>query len=97
MESGNADVLQFKVDAATCTGCGLCAKDCLPGIIELSDGRPAIQPEREGACLRCQHCFTVCAAGALSIFGLDPADSTPLKSRFVEPEKLEPKSGGWRG
>jgi nitroreductase len=39
---------------------------------------PGVSPEDEGRCLRCQHCLAVCPQGAISIFGLSPADSLPI-------------------
>jgi nitroreductase/NAD-dependent dihydropyrimidine dehydrogenase PreA subunit len=81
--------LRFRIDEAVCNGCGQCAADCLAQIIDLADGHPAVRPEREADCYRCQHCLAVCPAGALSVFGLDPADSRPLKGALPDPEAVE--------
>ncbi len=43
---------KFKADEA-CTGCGLCAKRCPEGAIELKDGRPVWVKEKCSKCLRC--------------------------------------------
>lgn len=83
-------MLQFKVDADTCTQCGECAKDCPYMIIEIGgDGMPFANPEREAQCIRCQHCMAVCKPGALSILGLDPADGLPLKDALPEAGRME--------
>jgi nitroreductase/NAD-dependent dihydropyrimidine dehydrogenase PreA subunit len=83
-------MLQFKIAEAVCNGCGACAKDCPARIITFADGHPAIAPDDEEKCTRCQHCLAVCPTGALSIFGLDPADSRPLvPGAYPEPERLE--------
>lgn len=82
-------MLQFTVDKETCIKCGECAKDCVYGIIEMGDDFPAVDPEKEALCIGCQHCLTVCKPGALSVFGLDPADSMSLKGNMPDPAKVE--------
>lgn len=73
-------MLQFKVDGARCTRCGECVRDCPSRIIELPEGAlPLIRAESEERCIGCQHCLAVCPTGAVSIFGLDPDASVPLK------------------
>ena len=61
--------LDFRVDEARCTGCGLCAAECPLGLI--SGEVPRV--DEPGRCVRCQHCMAVCPEGALSIEGRDPA------------------------
>ena len=73
-------MLQFVVDEARCTRCGQCVRDCVAQIITQAGADvPSIRPEDEANCIRCQHCLAVCPAAAVSIFGLRPADSQPLK------------------
>jgi NAD-dependent dihydropyrimidine dehydrogenase PreA subunit/nitroreductase len=60
--------LNFTVDTAKCTRCGLCAEVCTGGIIKQNDGGSPFVEEDE--CLECQQCFAICPAGALSIFGV---------------------------
>ena len=70
---------QFVVDEAKCTRCGQCVRDCVAKIIIRSGSEiPRIRPEDEASCIRCQHCLAVCPEAAVSIFGLDPANSQPL-------------------
>lgn len=71
-------MLDFKVNQRTCIKCGQCVADCLPKIISMAENGPCIAPEQETSCYRCQHCFTICPTGAISIFGLDPHNSMPL-------------------
>lgn len=71
-------MLQFKVDGQKCIACGECVNDCPVNIIALEEGRPLLPASREGTCLKCQHCLAICPTGAISILGLDPADSIPL-------------------
>ena len=69
----------FKVDAGKCTGCGECAADCVAEVLEMRDRLPAIVPDHADWCIGCQHCLAVCPTGAVSILGLDPADSPSLE------------------
>ena len=83
-------MLQFKVDAEACVGCGECAADCPYMVIGMGeDGLPAVRPEREAQCIRCQHCLAVCPTGALSIMGLDPAQSRPLDGALPDADQVE--------
>lgn len=82
-------MLQFSVNEETCIKCGECAADCPYSIIEMDQGYPRVNPEKEGQCIECQHCFAICKPGALSVFGLDPADSIPLKGNYPDPARLE--------
>ncbi len=82
-------MLQFSVDRDACIKCGECAVDCPYGIIEIEDGFPVVNPDKEQQCIECQHCMAVCKPGAISIFGLDPADSLPLKGNLPDPAALE--------
>lgn len=89
-------MMQFKVDEDLCIQCGDCSKVCPYLIIELVEGSPVVNPEKEGQCIECQHCFTVCKPGAISIFGFDPADSEYLKGNLPDPAKLETLMAGRR-
>ncbi len=89
-------MLDFTVDRNSCTKCNLCVTDCPAMIIAMTDGYPAIAPENEAACYLCQHCLAVCPTGAVSILGLNPADSHTLTSGFPEPAKLETLMKGRR-
>ncbi|CCO24419.1 nitroreductase family protein [Maridesulfovibrio hydrothermalis] len=79
-------MLNFTVDKELCVLCGLCAKDCVFGIIELDD-YPQIKNEKK--CIKCQHCLAVCPTGALSIMGNTAEGSTPLKGNLPEADQVE--------
>jgi nitroreductase/NAD-dependent dihydropyrimidine dehydrogenase PreA subunit len=82
-------MLEFTVNAVTCTRCGECIADCPARIIVMEEGGPTIAPDREAACYRCQHCLAICPTGAVSILGLRPTGSRPLAGAYPEPDKLE--------
>lgn len=59
------------VDLELCTGCGLCADECIKGLLVIQDGKMHM---REGPCLSCGHCEAVCPTHAIFFPGEDPAD-----------------------
>ncbi|MDD4623119.1 MAG: nitroreductase family protein [Kiritimatiellae bacterium] len=68
------------MDETKCTRCGQCVRDCVSKIITRNGSEiPRIRSEDEANCIGCQHCLAVCPEAAVSIFGLRPADSQPLK------------------
>jgi len=77
--------------------CGECVTDCPARIISLAeDGYPAIAPEKEGSCYRCQHCLAICPKGSVSILGVHASDCRPLKGAFPDPDALETLISGRR-
>lgn len=82
-------MLSFTINQNTCTRCGRCAADCLPGIITLDGGYPVIATGKENSCLECQHCLAVCPTGAVSIFGKKPVESISLSGNLPTPEMME--------
>lgn len=89
-------MLDFRVNREFCTKCGLCIADCPAMIIAMDSGYPAIAPEKEATCYRCQHCLAVCPTGAVSILGLKPTGSRPLTGNLPDPYKLETLMKGRR-
>ena len=47
-------------------------------IIDVSQGLPRIGEQRQGLCIRCQHCLAVCPTAALSILGVNPDESAEI-------------------
>lgn len=72
-------MLNFTVADELCTRCGLCVRDCPSRIITMDEGAtPRIAPEKEAACIQCQHCLAICPTAAVGILGRQPAGSLPL-------------------
>lgn len=82
-------MLSLKINKDLCTRCGECIRECPSWVLEFVEGVPSVIKEKESHCIECQHCFTVCKPGALSVFSLDPEQSTPLKGNFPDPEKMK--------
>ena len=82
-------MIDFTIDRQLCTKCGECVADCPARIIDMTDDGPAITPENETGCYRCQHCLTICPAGAVSIFGLRAEDSVPLSGNLPDAGHVE--------
>ena len=58
------DLLTYKIDAAACTGCTLCARKCPAGAIAGEKKKPhTIDAE---ACIRCGQCVASCRFGCIS-------------------------------
>ncbi len=81
-------MLDFKVDMEKCVQCGECVRDCLWGVIEMTEDGPQLPAENEARCIACQHCLAVCKPGALSIFGKQPEKSGAVKGTFPKPEAM---------
>lgn len=58
----------------SCIGCGLCAKVCIRGHLEVID-RKATEVESPYGCFRCGHCASVCPKGAITLVGADPIET----------------------
>lgn len=57
------------VDLARCVGCGACITACPLGVLELEEGKAAVNPRRH--CLECLHCAAACPARAITWQGLE--------------------------
>jgi len=82
-------MLNFTIDEAKCTQCGLCSQECPTLIINGKNGIPELKEGKEKNCIKCQHCLAVCPTGALSILGKNPEDSLLVKGEMPSPEALE--------
>jgi len=78
-------VKEFIIDKELCTKCGLCAKDCPQGALEM-DEFPVLDRE---LCFECSHCLAVCPAGAISILGKSPDNSRLLEKNIPTASQME--------
>lgn len=75
-------MLNFSINAETCTRCRLCVRDCPAQIISQEGSAvPRIAPDQESLCYQCQHCLAICPTAALSILGRNPENSLPLTAK----------------
>ena len=70
----------YRVNEATCTGCGDCVAACPPGAIALAAGRATID---EARCADCGSCADACPQGAIVI--ADAAISSGASMSAVVP------------
>lgn len=77
------DSLNLKIDSRRCLHCGACVRECVNGVLRLSEttSEPEVAPGGENRCIHCAHCLMACPAAAFSLDGLDPADFPPLQKQ----------------
>lgn len=64
------------INKDACIGCGACARDCFPDVIDIVNGTAVAQ--RGEACIDCGHCAAVCPSGAVSVDGYDNSQVQPV-------------------
>jgi nitroreductase/NAD-dependent dihydropyrimidine dehydrogenase PreA subunit len=67
------------IDNNKCSGCGLCAEDCVFGSLKLAEHKAVL----DGACIRCGHCVAVCPEGAVSLPEYDMGDVEEFDDSFT--------------
>lgn len=75
-----------KIDHEKCTGCGLCAKDCISLNIEIKENKAFIKKD----CFKCGHCVAVCPKAAVSVpeYEMEDVEEYDADSFCIEPEKV---------
>ncbi|NCB52665.1 MAG: 4Fe-4S dicluster domain-containing protein [Clostridia bacterium] len=84
----------IKIDEEKCSGCGLCAKACHEGAIEMVDGKARLI--RDDYCDGLGNCLPVCPTGAISF---ENREAGAYDENAVSANKAEacPPSGGCPG
>ncbi|WP_440947775.1 nitroreductase family protein [Methanosarcina sp. T3] len=79
------------VNQDLCTRCGICAKVCPSGIVDLADeaNLPQVQETNALRCLYCGHCEAFCPSQAL-VLNLRPDEKIPLPAGAgnISPEDI---------
>lgn len=78
--------MSLVIDREKCTGCGLCAADCLRNCLEVKDGRAVFTNNK---CFYCGHCVAVCPAGAIAIPELPMEQVRELNGVRIDPDQLQ--------
>ncbi|MGD8466110.1 MAG: nitroreductase family protein [Anaerolineae bacterium] len=63
--------ISIRIQAETCTACGLCGQVC-PNLImyNAGDSQMALRPDRLPLCIQCGHCMAVCPTRSIVVDGL---------------------------
>jgi len=66
-----------QVDHKKCVKCGLCARDCVMGVIDMNGGRPE---QFRDNCIACGHCVAICPTTAMNNLKSPQESQVPLKN-----------------
>lgn len=73
------------IDLSKCTGCGLCAKDCVGLDIKIENGKATANGD---SCIKCGHCEAICPNNAVKVIGYDSnAEEFSAQTR-LNPDEL---------
>ena len=71
----------ISVDLTLCKSCGLCQKDCIHGLWNITNTGAEITSQ---GCMKCGHCVAICPHGAIAMTGFD---EVPEELRYdMQPE-----------
>ncbi len=73
------------IDAEKCSGCGLCAKDCVGLDIKIVEGKASAKGE---SCIRCGHCEAICPKNAVKVLGYENAAEDFSEQTRLNPQEL---------
>jgi NADP-reducing hydrogenase subunit HndC len=55
------DLIAYRIDAGTCIGCGMCAKNCpVDAIVEIESAKKSIYAIEQEKCIKCGNCMDAC-------------------------------------
>ena len=85
--------MSLQIDHQKCTGCGLCASDCLRNCLGVENGHAVMVKDM---CFFCGHCVAVCPTGAIAIpeYRMDLVEE--LDGVQIDPAQLQRFMSGRR-
>lgn len=73
------------VSDSLCIGCGLCAKDCVSGVIQLVNGKAVASGK---GCIACGHCEAICPQNAVKLTGFAEEPEEYQEQTRLNPSEL---------
>jgi len=97
---------RIRVERSRCTGCNICARECMTGSIQMKDGIAVVD---QLSCMSCHECVDVCDWGAID-WRSAPLDEDPRRKKkgvdfhpqpnwqavYVEPLKKAKRDKRWQ-
>lgn len=68
----------IEINAAKCTGCGVCLYGCSGRVFEYQGGKAIIPEGANERCIYCGHCVCLCPVDAISLSTMSPSDVVPI-------------------
>jgi len=75
-----AAAFSVQLDAARCTGCGICVRRCQMDAFSMAGNRARLDGQR---CIGCGLCVSTCPAGALKLMRKPPEKQSPVPANMA--------------
>ncbi len=76
---------KITIDSEKCSGCGLCAKDCVGLDIKIQGGKATAEGV---SCIRCGHCEAICPNNAVKVCGYENSAENFAEQTRLDPQEL---------
>ncbi len=87
---------EIRIDAAKCSGCGLCVSVCKDFSLKLENGIAAVSDTPAFGCIACGHCMAICPTGAIEILFSDARSRPMTSSRCLTGQPPPVTAACWR-